>query len=113
MKKVQLMAVGAPAPLSPGVLVGEVVPVADPDVPVPFGLIEFSIEPRTASETGSHPLAEIWRVVSGRGRVTTEDDSMEVKAGDLVYLRPNVVHQLENSGDDVLSALSITWKPSA
>lgn len=109
MKNAQLIILSENSVYSPGVFVREVQKMGDPDTSCPVELIEFSLEPSTRSVPHSHPSTEIWQIASGRGRVITQDGELAVKAGDLVFLRPNETHQLENSSDEIMNALSISW----
>jgi len=81
-----------------------------PEVTCPFGMIEFSVEPNCASEPHAHASAEIWYITRGQGRVLTLEGRISVKAGDVIYLRPNTVHHIENRGDEPITALSVYWK---
>ncbi|MGY3591634.1 mannose-6-phosphate isomerase-like protein (cupin superfamily) [Bradyrhizobium sp. USDA 4341] len=110
MKNAQLMTLGDTTVYSPGVLLQDVKGIADPKISCPIELLEFRLDPFVVSTPHSHPSAEIWRIASGHGRVMTDDGELAVKAGDLVFLRPNQTHCLQNTGSEVLSALSISWK---
>ncbi|WP_247548343.1 hypothetical protein [Bradyrhizobium sp. 177] len=48
-------------------------------------------------------------MTSGYGQVITDDGALPIKAGDLVFLRPDRTHHLENLTNEILSALSISW----
>ncbi|WP_456727983.1 cupin domain-containing protein [Bradyrhizobium sp. USDA 3364] len=110
MKNAQLMTLGDVTVYSPGVLVQHVKGINDPEITVPVEFIEFRLDPLAVSTPHSHPSTEIWRITSGRGQVVTDDGELAVKAGDLVFLRPNQTHHLRNCGSEVLSAFSISWK---
>ncbi|OKO81864.1 cupin domain-containing protein [Bradyrhizobium sp. NAS96.2] len=110
MKNAQLMTLGEMTVYSPGVLICDVKGIGDSKITCPVELIEFRLHPFAVSTPHSHPSAEIWRITSGHGRVMTDDGELPIKAGDLVFLRPNQTHYLQNSGSEDLSALSISWK---
>ncbi|SDJ96618.1 Cupin domain-containing protein [Bradyrhizobium sp. Rc2d] len=110
MKNAQLMTLGDITVYSPGVLIQDVKGIGDPKTTCPVELIEFRLDPFAVSTPHSHPSTEIWRITSGHGQVMTDDGELAVKSGDLVFLRPDRTHYLENRGSEVLSALSISWK---
>ncbi|MCP3392206.1 cupin domain-containing protein [Bradyrhizobium sp. CCGB12] len=110
MKHAQLIALDEITFYSPGVLMQNVKGIGDSKSTCPVDLIEFWLEPFAASRPHSHAATEIWRITSGHGRVITDDGALPVTAGDLVFLRPDRTHHLENLGNEVLSALSISWK---
>lgn len=85
----------------------------DPDATCPFELIEFSVKPHCTSEPHAHDSAEIWYITRGWGRVLTQDNQISVKQGDVVYLRPNTAHQIENGGEELMTALSVCWAGEA
>lgn len=109
----QLLPRSDPQRCGPGVIISNVTAPSDPNTVCPFELIEFSVEPHCASEPHAHDSAEIWYITRGWGRVLTGDGEISVKRGDVVYLRPNTVHQIENDADEVLTALSMCWTGAA
>lgn len=48
---------------------------------------------------------EIYFIVEGRGRMRTNDEEYEVRAGDLVLNRPGWTHGLRNEGPGTLRVL--------
>ena len=109
----QLLAISKPEPCGSGTVMSNVSAPRDPNVTCPFGLIEFSVEPNCVTEPDEHEAAEIWYITRGRGCVLTPDGQISVTAGDFVYLRPGQVHQIENTGDELISALSVYWSNRA
>lgn len=53
---------------------------------------------------------EIYFIVSGNGRMTVEDETFDVREGDLILNRPGGRHGLENCSRDVLKVL--VWEVS-
>lgn len=109
MKNAQLITLGDVTAYSPGVLMQSVKGLGEPQTTCPVDLIEFWLDPFAASTPHSHPATEIWRITSGYGQVITDDGALPIKAGDLVFLRPDRTHHLENLANEILSALSISW----
>lgn len=110
MKNAELITLGDIKVYSSGVLMQNVEGIDDVKGNCPVELIEFWLDPFAASTPHSHPAAEIWRITSGHGQVITDDGALPIKAGDLVFLRPDQTHYLENLGNEILSALSISWE---
>ncbi|WP_084518779.1 cupin domain-containing protein [Bradyrhizobium sp. th.b2] len=111
MKDAELITLGDITAYSPGVVLQEVKGIGNQQTTCcPVKLIEFRLDPFAVSTPHSHPSSEIWRITGGSGRVVTNDGELAVKAGDLVFLRPDRTHHLENSGCEALSALSISWR---
>lgn len=48
----------------------------------------------------SHPTFEFYYVISGRGIMTIEDESREIRQGDLVKIPPDAVHSLRPSSSN-------------
>jgi len=50
-----------------------------------------------------HPNAEeIFYIIKGNGTFQVGDEKQKVKAGDIVYIPPNMVHLLTNDGYEIL-----------
>jgi quercetin dioxygenase-like cupin family protein len=43
----------------------------------------------------SHPTHEYYYVIEGAGHMRVDDETREVRAGDLVYIPPDAVHSLQ------------------
>lgn len=70
-----------------------------------------------ASRKHYHPEAEeSYYILAGRGRITMDDETVQVSAGDAIMIPPNVVHQIFNdSPSDKLIFLAFclpAWKAS-
>jgi len=60
------------------------------------------------NERHKHAHESMFYVLAGTGRVHQGEQSIEVKAGDLVYVPRWVEHYSENTGEETLSILAIT-----
>jgi quercetin dioxygenase-like cupin family protein len=56
---------------------------------------EFEVAAGSAVHAHSHPTHEYYYVLSGRGRMTIEDETREIIPGDLVWIPPDASHSLE------------------
>lgn len=77
----------------------------DHDSPVSFFLIHS--EPGDGPDLHTHPYAETFVIEEGRARFTVGDDSIEVRAGDIVVAPAHVPHAFVNSGSGVLRSVNI------
>jgi ureidoacrylate peracid hydrolase len=61
----------------------------------------------------SHPSSvETFYFLSGKGTAYSDDEQTEVRANDLIVLRPGTLHRIENTGPDKLYAIT-TMTPDA
>jgi mannose-1-phosphate guanylyltransferase/mannose-6-phosphate isomerase len=54
-----------------------------------------------------HHRAEHWVVVSGRARVTRDEDTLVLRANQSTYIPVGIKHRLENIGDDTLELIEV------
>ncbi|WDE05393.1 iron-containing redox enzyme family protein [Thalassomonas viridans] len=92
----------------------------DKDSNIDFNVSRFNIgcevmDPRLLeipqgcqNECHKHAHESMFFVLSGTGRVHQGDKSIEVKAGDLVYVPRWVEHYSKNTGGETLSILAVT-----
>ena len=63
--------------------------------------IGFSVfKPGSATASVSHDTEEVAYVVSGSGRLDTDDGEVRFKAGDALHIRPRTWHAVVNDSDD-------------
>lgn len=70
-------------------------------------LVLNTIKPGFPSFRHSHPHEQILYILEGRCKVTIGDESTEMRAGDMVCIVPNVEHDLEVIGDDVVINMDV------
>ena len=78
---------------------------------------QIVLPPGKAAQKHYHPVAEeSYYILAGRGRVTIDNETREVTAGDTIYIPANAVHEIENhtSGHENLIFLAVcvpAWTP--
>jgi quercetin dioxygenase-like cupin family protein len=75
------------------------------DAPVSFFLLHTN--PGEGPGLHRHPYAETFIVQDGEATFTVGDDTIEVRAGDIVVAPADVPHAFVNSGPDVLRSVNI------
>ncbi|NJL37099.1 MAG: cupin domain-containing protein [Leptolyngbyaceae cyanobacterium RM2_2_4] len=55
-----------------------------------------------------HEPEQVYVLITGKGQMRVGDEAKEVAAGDLIYIPPQALHSIENTGDEVLSYISAT-----
>ncbi len=66
----------------------------------------FEIQAGGQAEPHTHPTDEFYYVISGRGVVRVDDEEQNVSEGDLVHIRPNLVHSLKSAPGVSIRALA-------
>lgn len=73
-----------------------------------FAVKEITVLPQQALSLQSHKHRnEHWVFIAGVGRVTLDDQSVEVGADDSVYIPVGTRHRLENTGTEPLRFIEI------
>jgi mannose-6-phosphate isomerase-like protein (cupin superfamily) len=67
--------------------------------------------PGSAQPVHSHPHAQAYIVAVGAGRMLVDGDEAEVKPGDIVFMPPGTEHSLANTGENVLSYVTVAHPP--
>lgn len=70
-----------------------------------FAMRHFTVQPGGHTPHHSHNYEHEVYVVAGRGTVEEDGALHEIGAGDSLFVRPNVVHQFVNTGDEPLKFL--------
>lgn len=65
------------------------------------------LEPGMEVKPHSHPFEQLAFIISGRVRFTVGDDVVEVGAGEVLRIPPNVIHCGEPVGDEVAVNLDV------
>jgi quercetin dioxygenase-like cupin family protein len=60
---------------------------------------EFEVPAGGAIDAHHHPTHEFYFVLHGRGLMTIDDETREVRQGDLIRIPPNAVHSLRTASD--------------
>jgi quercetin dioxygenase-like cupin family protein len=71
-------------------------------------VIEFELVDGRTTDAHRHPTHEFYYILSGRGTMLVEDEEREVHQGDLVWVRPNELHQLR-PGSKIAPLRCFTW----
>ena len=66
---------------------------------------EVGVDGRTKQEAHEHDHGSV--VLRGQGRVLLDSDWNEIAQGDVVYIAPNELHQLMNTGPEPLGFLCV------
>jgi quercetin dioxygenase-like cupin family protein len=66
-----------------------------------------AVEPGGHTPHHSHNYEHEVFVVEGAGRIEQDGDRRDLRPGDVVFVRPNVVHQFTNTGDGPFKFLCI------
>ncbi|MEY9910698.1 methionyl-tRNA synthetase [Catenulispora sp. MAP12-49] len=83
------------------------------DIPgLPFGSVFGSVDPHTTSKYHRQQDGEIFLALGGRAEIRSGAASIEIGAGDLVYLTPFDVHGIRNTADEPFNLVSIYWDDS-
>jgi len=64
------------------------------------------MEPGGFQQVHSHHPEQMYYILEGSGKMTVDEETFTVSAGDCVYFRSNARHGLENSGSTQLRYLS-------
>jgi mannose-6-phosphate isomerase-like protein (cupin superfamily) len=68
-------------------------------------------EPGTGPDLHRHPYSETWIVRSGKARITTDGEDIEVGPGDIVVVSSETPHKFKNIGTDRLDIICIHASP--
>ena len=63
-----------------------------------FAMRHFTVEPGGQTPRHSHDYEHEIYVVEGAGRIEQDGEFSELKAGDVIYVKPNALHQFVNTG---------------
>lgn len=77
------------------------------DVQVRYSLAQATIRPGLRSLPHRLRTAEVYVIIEGRGIMCIDHEREAVQAGDLVYIPPQAVQHIENSGGSDLRFLCI------
>jgi quercetin dioxygenase-like cupin family protein len=72
-----------------------------------FAMRQFEVAPGSYTPHHSHPYEHEVFVIEGAGEVLEGEDPRPLKAGDVVYVAPDEVHQFRNTGTTPLKFLCL------
>lgn len=72
-----------------------------------FAMRQFEVQPGGHTPRHSHPYEHEVFVLEGAGEVYEGDEAHPLKAGDVVYVAPDEVHQFRNTGPAPLKFLCL------
>ena len=72
-----------------------------------FSMRHFTVEPGGHTPRHQHNYEHEVVVVEGRARVEYDGDFHEVRAGDILFVEPNRMHQFVNTGDAPLQFICL------
>ncbi len=84
------------------------------DLTLRYSLAHAVVRPGNASLPHLLKTSEVYYILSGTGCMFIDADSAEVGPGHTVYIPPNAVQYIENTGDEDLAFLCIVdpaWQP--
>src|SRR5687768_12355601 len=64
-----------------------------------FAMRQFEVQPGGYTPRHNHPYEHEVYVLAGEGEVYEGDQARPLKAGDVVYVAPDEVHQFRNTGN--------------
>ncbi len=77
------------------------------DCALNFAMRQFEVAPGGHTPRHSHPYEHEVFVLEGEGVVSEKDADHRLKAGDVVYVKPDEVHQFRNTGSKPLKFLCL------
>lgn len=78
-----------------------------------YSLAQFTLEPGKRSKLHKIKSSEIYYILEGRGQLKVDDDVFDVEKDDSVFIPPNSIQHIENTGTENLRFLCIVepaWK---
>lgn len=77
------------------------------DLALRYSLAHAVVPVDTASIAHRLKTSEVYYMLSGTGIMHIEEETAKVEAGDTIYIPPNAVQWIENTGDQPLAFLCI------
>ena len=72
-----------------------------------FAMRHFTVEPGGYTPHHSHNYEHEVYIVEGHGRVENDGEFRNIRAGDVLFVQPNTVHQFVNTGEQALKFLCL------
>ena len=83
------------------------------DLALRYSLAHAEVPVATASIAHRLKTSEVYYILSGSGEMHIDEESAAVEAGDTIYIPPNAVQWIKNTGNEPLAFLCIVdpaWK---
>lgn len=81
--------------------------VGKPDGADNFSMRQFEVGVGGFTPKHSHPYEHEVFVLSGEGTVLENETTHPIKSGDVLFVKPNEIHQFKNTGDSPLTFLCL------
>lgn len=79
---------------------------------VELGILQ--LQPKKKTIPNIHPESEeLFYILKGKGTLTADHETKEIKAGQSVYIPPNLTHTFENTGEEIMEFLLILCPPQS
>lgn len=72
-----------------------------------FAMRLFEMEPNGNSPLHTHPWEHEVFVLEGEGIVVAKDGEKKIKAGSVIFIAPNELHQIKNNSKKILKFLCL------
>ena len=76
-----------------------------------FHMRHFEVEPGGCTPFHKHDYEHEIDVFRGKGMARTEKGDRPIKAGDVIYVAPNEMHQFRNSSDEPIEFICLIPAP--
>ncbi|MCK4596367.1 cupin domain-containing protein [candidate division WOR-3 bacterium] len=84
------------------------------DLKIHYSLAHAVVKPGDTSKTHTLKTSEVYYILEGQGIIFIDDESAEVHYGQVIYIPPNSVQYIRNTGKNDLKFLCIVdpaWTP--
>lgn len=84
------------------------------DVAITYSIAYAKVKPGKTTRLHRLKATEIYYILHGKGEMRINDEVMEIRKNQLIYIPPNAIQQIRNIGKDDLIFLCIVepaWKP--
>lgn len=80
-------------------------------IDLPYSVAVATVDVGQHSYKHKLEQAEVYLITAGRGLMHIDDEQQEVNAGDAIYIEPERIQWIENSGEEVLTFTAIVSPP--
>ncbi len=84
------------------------------DLQIRYSLAHATVKPNQSSLPHRLKTSEVYYILEGEGIMYVDDESAKVRSGQAVYIPPNSVQYIKNTGNSDLKFLCIVdpaWRP--
>ena len=72
-----------------------------------FAMRYYQLEPGGSSRKEQHPYDHGILILQGRGEVLIDQDISSFERGDIIYIPPDALHQLSNTGTELVDFICV------